>query len=52
MYVAGLMGLARGPAACMNHQFTVISQVLGWDSQQPQRRPLVQTKYDTFMTSA
>ena len=26
MHAAGPMGLARGPAACMNHRFTVASQ--------------------------
>ena len=52
MHVAGLMGLALGPATCMNHQFTVATQAWGGDAQQPERRPLVQSKYDAFVTLA
>ena len=46
------MGGARGTTACMNHQFTVASQAWGGDPQQPERHPLAQTKYDTFVMSA
>ena len=49
--MTGLMGLAHGPVACMNHQLIIISQVWSDDSQQPEHHPLVQTKYDTFVTS-
>ena len=52
MYAAGLMGLARGPAACMNHQFTVASQMWSGDPQPPGHRPLAQIKYEAFVTSA
>ena len=43
------MGLAHGPAACMNHQFTVASQVWAGDPQLPEGHPLAQIKYDAFM---
>ena len=43
------MGQVPGPAAWMNHQFTVASQAWGGDPQQPEHRPLAQIKYDTFM---
>ena len=46
------MGLARGSAACMNHQFNVTSQVCGGDPQLPEHHPLAQIKYDAFVTSA
>ena len=45
MHAAGFMGLARGPAACMNHctdQFT----------QQAERRSLAETKNDACVTLA
>ena len=44
------VGLACGPAACMDHQFTLTIQVWGGDPQQPERHPLAQTKYDAFVT--
>ena len=46
------MRLAGGPAACMNYQFTLTSQAWYDDPQQPERRPLAQTKHDAFVTSA
>ena len=46
------MELARGPAACMNHQFIVASQAGSGDPQLSEHRPLAEIKYDTFMTSA
>ena len=52
MQAAGLMGLARCPAAGMNHQFTMASQAWGGDPQLPEHRWLAQIKCDTFMTSA
>ena len=45
------MALARGPAACMNHQF-VTTQAWGGDPQQPDHCPLAQIKYDAFVMSA
>ena len=48
----GCVGLVRGPAASMNHQFTVTTQAWGDDPKQPQRHPSAQTKYDAFMTFA
>ena len=52
MHAASLMGLARGPASCKNQQFTTASQEWGGDPQLLEHRPLVQIKYDTFVTSA
>ena len=52
MQGVGLIELARGPAAGMNHQFTVASQAWSGDLQQPEHRPLAQIKYDAFVTSA
>ena len=46
------MGLVSGPTAYMDHQLSVTSQAWGGDPQQPERRPLDQTKYDAFMTWA
>ena len=46
------MELARGPAACMDHQFAVTTQAWCGDPQQRESRPLAQTKYDTFATLA
>ena len=45
------MGLARGPAACMNHQFTVAIQAWGGDPQLLKLHPLAQIKYDAFVMS-
>ena len=45
-------GITISPATCTNHQFTVISQAWGGGRQQPERHPLAQNKYDTFVTSA
>ena len=36
MHADDLMGLARSPAAFMNHQFTVASQALSGDHQLPE----------------
>ena len=52
MHATGFIRPMHGPAACMNHQFTVTSQAWGGDPQQPELRSLPQTKYDAFMTSA
>ena len=46
------MGLARDPAVCMNHQFTVASQAFGGDPPTPGHRPLAQIKYAAIATSA
>ena len=43
MHAAGLMQLARGAAACMNHQFTVASLAWGGDPQLPEHRSLAQS---------
>ena len=45
-----LMGLACGPTACKNHQYTVTNQALGGYPQQPECHPLAEIKYDTFVT--
>ena len=52
MHAAGLMGVARSPAACMNHQFSMATQAWCGDPQQPERHPLAQTTYDVFVTLA
>ena len=44
MHAAGIMGPARDPAACMNHQLTVTTQVWSGDDQQSERRAFTQTK--------
>ena len=41
---ASVMGPARDPAACMNHQLTVTTQVWSGDHQQSGRRAFTQTK--------
>ena len=46
------MGLGPGPAACMNHEFTLDSQVWDGDPQLLELRPLAQIQYDAFVTSA
>ena len=48
MQATGLMGLTRGPTACMNPQFTVTGQVRGGDPQLWEHRPLAQIKYDAY----
>ena len=50
MHAAGLIRLAHGPAACMNHQFTMASQAWGGDPQL--HLPLAQMKYEAFVTPA
>ena len=35
MHATGQMAPARGPAACMKHQFTMASQAWGGDTQLP-----------------
>ena len=52
MHASGLMALARGPAASMNHQLTVAGQAWWGDPQLLEHRPLAQIKYDAFVTSA
>ena len=49
MHASGLMGLERGPAACMNYQFTVASQPWRGDLHLPEHRPLAQIKCDAFL---
>ena len=52
MLAAGLMGLACGLTACMNHQFTMASQAWGGDSQLPEYHRLAHIKYDASVTPA
>ena len=47
-----LIKLLRSPAACMDPQFTVATQAWDGDPQQPEHRPLAQTKNDSFVTLA
>ena len=44
MHAADPMGLALGPASCMNHQFILASQTYCGDPQLPECRPLTQTE--------
>ena len=44
--------LVCGPAACMNHQFTVASQAWWGGDPHSEHRWLIQIKYDAFVTSA
>ena len=44
MHDAGIMGPARDPVACTNHQLTVTTQVWSGDHQQSERRAFTQTK--------
>ena len=53
MHAAGIMGPARDPAECMNHQLTVTTQVWSSDPTSSQSvAHLLKPSLDAFVTSA